>query len=320
MMDTECQKEFEFNETEDEDTIINLWNAHIEFEWKRAEAREQRNISNYPFILCDSTNLTPPDKLNRLLENGLNPSNLMILSSNLISNNITNNNETLSDTCFLINTKSSWCKDIIHNLDLDVIPVSYAMKLLSGSIDRIEELLQVNETMAEDFESINKVDDWMENKNITSDYLDVMLCPGTIINETLSEEELREEVLHHVTTSILEEVLYFMKDSTQNHRQEFWNEILNNEDLQQCEGIYNTLLFEYQSLPLDENVTISTLSINFRTLEQGLEDKLYSNTTISEEERGYVLSLVQTCSQILVLSLSVIPEVCSIQTRPRVLG
>jgi len=108
-----------------------------------------------------------------------------------------------------------------------------------------------------------------------------------------------------------------MKDSTHNQRQKFWNNVLNNEDLQQCEGVCNTLLFEYQSLPLDENVTISTLSINFRSLEQSLEDKLYSNTTLSEEERGYVLSLVKICSQILVLSLSVIPEICTLQTRPR---
>merc|ERR1719343_77588 len=90
-----------------------------------------------------------------------------------------------------------------------------------------------------------------------------------------------------------------------------------NQDLQQCEEVYNTLGFEYQSLPLDENITISTLSIDFRTLEQTLHTKLYSNTTLSEEEQTYILSLVKTCSQILVLSLSVIPEVCSIQTRPR---
>ena len=47
--------------------------------------------------------------------------------------------------------------------------------------------------------------------NVTSDYVHVMLRPGEIMNKTMSEEIMKQEVIDYLDSSMRDELSWFMK-------------------------------------------------------------------------------------------------------------
>jgi len=284
------------------------WNDMIEFEWNRADKRSSENKS-YPFYICYSNRTDAiHERRTQLLEEG-------VIISDIKSTHITGferreylieqgfNSETLMtlvneefESCFLTYEDVDFIKST--KVDIKAVPVSFSMKILGGSYNEIDKL-------------INSQD---KSKPV---YFDIMFCPGALANITV--ENARDKVLEYVSNgSILEEDFFWAQqpESKKSYQGKYWSEIL---------SMKNKLEDVMNMIGADEYTCSSEIYDNFTfTIQEGemLERDVYvltmKSNTVNDEENSVRQLFEKKCFYELLLFISLMPETCSIQIRPEI--
>lgn len=238
MMDSESSKEFDLIQPED------AWNNMIEYEWSRAELREENFDGvkkRYPFISCyHDKDLSGKELKGKLIDSGINEECILLFWKKE------------EEFCFFVYASASWVKEKTSLLGLMTIPMAYSMKILSQSFDEVHKhLADVSLTDGSKIESIyvdvvlspgaymNLKNDCkqriLKDSNITDENNATLVSDGN--NATLTSEYLRVQVLEYVNKSLREE-LFWSHQTAENKsiNGKYWDELLSNKDNVPIEG------------------------------------------------------------------------------------
>jgi hypothetical protein len=287
ILETESLNEFGYADGEAQ--AEKYWERSIYFEWTRAFDEEETNGGNYPFMLCHANRRLSGVQRRGEIETTVKK--LDIAMQRMIP--VYNEDD---KTCFETKLRAMQAIKLAQNMydkQFYIFPLTYAMKLIGDSVKSAAD-------------------------QGDGGYLDVTLCPGDLTNLTdvnvKQQEELNTMVLDAITskdlftskTNAYENFFWFALEETQEMgtdipRANFWKGIFEagiDSDTAICERIGEELVFEFFKAGRSEG-DLSVLSIKF--------DQLDRTSSVSKD-----------CILALVIAVSLLPNTCAIQSRPKI--
>jgi len=190
LIHTESNKEFYTKSILNDDDTSKLWKLLTDFEWKLIHDHDSTSISSSNKYSDDGSSSNNPNKYHSFImcKGNNNENDDAALSSqdrheqilNHISNKHHDNDKAYiqplyvkpNETCYILYTTYNKCKELSKkDKHVKLQPMSYSMKILSGSIDIIDELWRENEKEQQDEqdEDFNQMEKVMEFKSSHDD-------------------------------------------------------------------------------------------------------------------------------------------------------
>jgi len=306
-------KEYNYHQ-EDNSSSSSIWEEQLKFNWEEIKNSPHKN-KLHPFILCyENEELTSRKRHEHILTHIHDKHEISSILPFRIKE---------SETCYQLYSTLEQSKHISkkvngHDDKVSMIPVSSAMKMFSGSVDTIEQII------ADAYDG----DDDNKHYAITSDgkkkkkkehnpilvTLDSVLCPGVRSNKSDLRNNIKNQVLNHaLDTANISNKLFWTheKQSKKTKQGTMWEDVLSNTKNDQCSSIYKTAQFSF------DEIEFHTMNDKKNDHKKTIMSKMsmvfpHDDYTITSTNENVMTS----CLLRLMLSVTQLTDTCSLQVRP----
>jgi len=237
-----------------------IWKEQIKFNWEQIKNSPHTNNKSYPFLLCyDNNKLTSRRRHEHILTH-VHSAKVSILPFRIKE----------SETCYQLYSTLEQSEHIAKKVNGDndkvsMIPLSSSMKMFSGSVDTIDQIVSDAYNNKSDGKKKKKHD----NPIVVT--IDTILCPGIRSNKSDLRTNIKNQVLEHtLNTNKIQEKLFWthIKEQSKKTKQgKMWEDIVSktdNDNNNQCKHIYKTIQFTFDEIKFhtmnNENDKITIMS------------------------------------------------------------
>jgi len=299
-------QEYKYN-TQDVSKSFKIWKAQVKFDWEQLR-NSPYNEKQHPFLLCyKNEELISRKRHERILK-------LITTSKKSATSSIIPFRIKESETCYLLHSTLKQSEMISKNIQqgITILPLSYAMKMYSGSVEAIEEIVAT----AYDYDNKNSdKKKEKEPKNPTLVTIDSILCPGIRSNKVEIRKAIEKKVMDHTLDTTKMHSKLFWKYQTNNKKSkqgQMWEDVLvsktDDDTNDQCVPIYNTVQFTFDEIKFHSAST----SENDHTIMSKMSMSFPNDASTLDTDED----ITKSCLLRLMLSVTQLSDTCSLQVRP----